>query len=88
MNQESLGQSLVRVLSNAPAHFVTYVVGLVVAILDDYTLMTLTIFAVLLGFLTSVLVAVAAFFGAYFVMRLVSNIAEAIGFLAVSRRNS
>jgi uncharacterized membrane protein YagU involved in acid resistance len=72
----NLGQQL----ENAPKNLVLYVLGLIGAVVDDYTLITLLIFCVLLGFiLHAVLIPLAVFFGAFFVLRLVSNVAESIG---------
>lgn len=72
--------NLLQQLENAPKNLVLYVLGLVGAIVDDYTLVTLTIACVLLGFLLgSVLIPATAFFASYFVLRLVSNVAEVIG---------
>lgn len=66
-------------------HLLGYVTGLVAALVDDYTLITLLIFVTLLGFLvSSVLIAATAFFGLYFLLRLVSHVAEGIGFTANS----
>lgn len=71
--------NFVKQLENAPRNLVLYVLGLVGAIVDDYTLVTLTVFCVLLGFvLHSVLIPAATFFGLYFLMRLVMNMAEAV----------
>lgn len=72
-----------RALEKFPGHFVGYLWGLLGAMLDDYALITLVIFVVLLGFAVgSALIATAAFFGAYFLLRLVINVAEAIGYHA------
>jgi hypothetical protein len=72
----NLGQQL----ENAPKNLVLYVLGLIGAVVDDYTLVTLLIFCMLLGFiLHAVLIPVAVFFGAYFVLRLVNNVTEGIG---------
>lgn len=71
-----------RVLERFPRHFIEYLWGLLGAVLDDYALMTLAIFAVLLGFVTSVFIAGAAFFGGYFLVRLTNTIAEGIGYHA------
>jgi predicted PurR-regulated permease PerM len=71
--------NLLKQLENAPKNLVLYVLGLVGAVVDDYTLVTLTIFCVLLGFvLSAVLIPITAFFGLYFVTRLVDHIAQAI----------
>jgi hypothetical protein len=42
-------------------------------------LTTLTIFAVAVGFVTSVGAGIASFFGLYLIMRVISSIADAIG---------
>lgn len=74
-----------RAIEHAPGHLVQYLWGLLGAILDDFAMITLTIFVVLLGLLTSsVLIAATAFFGSYFVLRLVSNVAESIGYTSRS----
>lgn len=60
-------------------HLIGYVFGLLAALVDDYTLITLAIFVGLLGWLTgSVLIAATAFFGLYFLMRLVNFIGEGL----------
>ena len=74
--------SVLQQLENAPKNLVVYVVSLLGAVLDDYALVTLLIFSVLRGFVTSPLIAATAFFGAYFIMRLVNNLAEGLGNLA------
>jgi hypothetical protein len=72
-------------LENAPRNLVFYVLGLLGAIVDDYTLVTLTVFCVLLGFvLGSVLIPFTTFFGLYFVMRLVDHLVRAILQVAAS----
>lgn len=72
--------NLLQQLENAPKNLVLYVLGMIGAVVDDYTLVTLTILCVLLGFiLGSILIPLAVFFGGYFVLRLVSNVAAAIG---------
>ena len=76
----SLKNDLAKALVDAPGHLLRYVGGLVVALLQDYTLITLLIFVGLLGWLLgSVLIPAATFFGAYFMLRLVANLGEAIG---------
>ena len=83
----ALKDSLAKALVDAPGHIVRYVGGLIVALLGDYTLITLLIFVGLLGWLLgSVLIAATTFFGAYFVLRLVANLAESIGFHANQTR--
>lgn len=72
--------NVLQQLENAPKNLILYAIGLVGAVVDDYALVTLAIFCVLLGLiLSAVLIPLAAFFGLYFLMRLVSNLAEAIG---------
>lgn len=75
-------------LESAPRNLVMYFWALLGAVVDDFTLITLLIFAVLLGFATSVLIAATAFFGLYFVLRLVANLADVIGFHANSTAQS
>ena len=71
--------NLLQQLENAPKNIVLYVLGLVGAVVDDYALLTLTIFVVLLGFvLGSVLIPAAVFFGAYFVMRMVMSVTQVL----------
>lgn len=70
-------------LENAPKNLVLYVLGLIGAVVDDYVLVTLLVFCILLGFvLSSVLIPFTVFFGAYFVMRLVICIVDALVFNA------
>lgn len=72
--------NIVKQLEGAPRNLILYALGLIGAVVDDYTLVTLTIFCVLLGFAVgSVLIAAAAFFGLYFVLRLVLGIQEIVG---------
>jgi hypothetical protein len=60
-------------------HVINYFLGLVASCVDDYTLITLVIFTVLLGLTAdSALVALATFFGAYFLLRLIGHMANAI----------
>lgn len=81
--ERGLKHDLAQALVDAPGHLVRYVGGLIVALLGDYSLITLLIFVVLLGVATgSVLIAVTTFFGAYFVLRLVGNVADVIGYHA------
>jgi hypothetical protein len=66
-------------LEDAPKNLVLYVLGLIGSTVDDYTLVTLTIFCVVLGFiLHAILIPLAVYFGGYFVMRLVNHIAIAM----------
>jgi hypothetical protein len=66
-------------LENAPKNLVLYALGLVGAVVDDYALVTLLIFCVLLGFvLGSILIPATVFFGAYFVLRMVVAIVNSI----------
>ena len=75
----------VQQLEAAPKNLVLYFLGLAGAVLDDYTLITLAVFSGLVGAITrSVLIPLATFFGLYFVLRLVANIADVIGFHANS----
>lgn len=81
--QTSMKDDFAKALVDAPGHAIRYVGGLIIALLGDYTLITLVIFVVLLGLVThSVLIPAAVFFGAYFLLRVVSNVAEAIGYHA------
>lgn len=79
MNNESLKTSLTRAVVGLPKYLVEYFGGLVVATFTIIDLTTLTIFAVAVGFVTSVGVGVASFFGLYLIMRVISSIADAIG---------
>jgi hypothetical protein len=79
MNNESLKASLTRAIVGLPKYLVEYFGGLVVAMFTIIDLTTLTIFAVAVGFVTSVGVGVASFFGLYLIMRVISSIADAIG---------
>lgn len=76
-------ENFAKALVDAPGHLFGYVVGLVIALLGDFTLITLAIFAVLLALATgSALIAATAFFGFYFLMRLVAHLAEGIRYHA------
>jgi predicted cation transporter len=67
-------------LEAAPRNLILYFLGLLGAVVDDYTLVTLTLFCVLLGFtVSSALIGLVAFFGGYFLLRLTANVSEAIG---------
>jgi hypothetical protein len=79
MNNESLKTSLTRAIVGLPKYLVEYFGGLVVAMFTIIDLTTLTIFAVAVGFVTSVGVGIASFFGLYLIMRVISSIADAIG---------
>jgi hypothetical protein len=82
MKERSLKDDLAQALVDAPGHLIRYVGGLIVLLLGDYVIITLAIFAVLLGFAVgSWLIGAAAFYGGFFLMRLVGNIADAIGYL-------
>jgi type IV secretory pathway VirB6-like protein len=81
--------NLLQQLENAPKNLVLYVLGLIGAVVDDYSLVTLLIFCVLLGFvLDSILIPATAFFGLYFLLRLVNNLAEGIGLHAQATHQS
>jgi hypothetical protein len=72
---------LAKALVDAPGHLIRYIGGLIVLLLGDYVIITLTIFSVLLGFAVgSWLIGATAFYGGFFLLRLVANIADAIGF--------
>lgn len=76
-------------LENAPRNIITYFWGLLGAIVDDYALITLMIFCVLLGFTVgSILIPLTVFFGLYFLLKLTANIAEVIGYHANSTAQS
>jgi hypothetical protein len=75
--------NILKQLENAPRNLILYVLGLIGGVVDDYTLVTLTAFAALVGVIVgSILIGLAVFFGGYFVLRVVSNVAEVIGFHA------
>lgn len=72
-----------KALVDAPGHLLRFVGGLIIALLSDYSLITLLIFVTLLGLVVeSVLIAATAFFGLYFLVRLVVNIADVIAYHA------
>lgn len=72
--------NILKQLENAPRNIVLYFLGLIGAVVDDYTLVTLTIFCVLLGFvLSAVLIPITVFFGGYFLLRMVKNVSDVIG---------
>lgn len=75
--------NILKQLENAPKNLVLYVLGLLGGVVDDYTLVTLAAFAALLGVVVgSLLIGLTAFFGGYFILRVVANLAEVIGFHA------
>jgi hypothetical protein len=75
--------NFLKQLENAPRNLILYTLGLVGGVVDDYTLITLTAFSVLLGFAVgSVLIGLTAFFGGYFLLRMVSHITDVIGYHA------
>lgn len=74
-----------QALVDTPGHLIGYVVGLIIALLGDYTLITLTIFVGLLGLLTSsVLIAATTFFGLFFLFRLVDYLSDGIRYTSRS----
>jgi hypothetical protein len=75
----NLKTALIKAIVGLPKYLVEYFGGLVVAMFTIIDLTTLTIFAVAVGFVTSVGVGVASFFGLYLIMRVISSIADAIG---------
>lgn len=84
-----MSENLVRTLINTPKHLLEYFAGLVISTLDDYTLITLLIFAVLSGVaLESILLGFVVYFGGYFLVRLVSVVNDALGFGAIRLSNS
>lgn len=71
--------NILKQLENAPRNLILYVLGLIGGVVDDYTLVTLTAFAALVGVVVgSILIGLTVFFGGYFVLRLVAHLAEAI----------
>jgi hypothetical protein len=82
MNERSMKDDLAQALVDAPGHLIRYVGGLIVLLLGDYVVITLAIFSVLLGFAVgSALIGATAFYGGFFLLRLVGNVADAIGFI-------
>jgi hypothetical protein len=82
MNERSMKDDLAQALVDAPGHLIRYVGGLIVLLLGDYVIITLAIFSVLLGFAVgSALIGATAFYAGFFLLRLVGNIADAIGYL-------
>lgn len=77
---QPLGAQLVETLVNAPAYLVGFVFGFIIAAFTDATVSTLVALAVLVGFLVNPLVAGIVFLGTYALARIVSNLANAIGF--------
>ena len=79
---------LAQALVDAPGHLIRYVGGLIVLLLGDYVIITLTIFSVLLGFAVgSWLIGATAFYGGFFLLRLVANVADAIGLVGRATAN-
>jgi hypothetical protein len=88
MKERGLKDDLAQALVDAPGHLIRYIGGLIVLLLGDYVIITLAIFSVLLGFaVSSALIGAAAFYGGFFLMRLVANIADAIGFVGRGMAN-
>jgi hypothetical protein len=82
-------ENFAKALVDAPGHLFGYVIGLIIALLGDYTLITLTIFVVLLGLLTgSILIAATTFFGLFFVFRLVVYLSDGLRYHADLNRLS
>jgi hypothetical protein len=75
----NLKTALVKATVGLPKYLLEYFGGLVVATFTIIDMTTLTIFAIAVGFVTSVGIGVASFFGLYLVMRVISSIADAIG---------
>jgi hypothetical protein len=75
----NLKTALVKATVGLPKYLLEYFGGLVVATFTIIDMTTLTIFAVAVGFVTSVGVGIASFFGLYLTMRVISSIADAIG---------
>lgn len=81
--QTSMKDDFAKALVDAPGHAIRYVGGMIIALLGDYTLITLLIFVTLLGFaVSSWLIAATAFFGLYFLLRLVASLTDVIGYHA------
>lgn len=75
--------NILKQLENSPRNLILYTLGLIGGVVDDYTLITLAIFSALLGVVVgSVLIGLTAFFGGYFVLRMVLHLAETIAFHA------
>jgi small-conductance mechanosensitive channel len=83
MSEEKSGaaEALVRALVRFPKYILEWTVGLIVAILSDLHITTLTVTGVAVGFAaSSVLVGVAAFFVVYTLSRIISNVADGVVF--------
>lgn len=79
MNQSSLSENLIKALEMLPNYLVSYVVGFFIVAITDVTITSLVIGAVLLGFLTSPLIALVVFFFLYVGIRAINSIANSIG---------
>lgn len=83
MNEEqrpTIGQASAAALKGLPKYVFEYTIGLLIAIVTDFHITTLALAGVAVGFAReSVLDGVATFFVIYSVLRIVGNLAEAIG---------
>jgi hypothetical protein len=79
--QPSITELVVRALVRFPKYLLEWTVGLLIAVLTDLHITTLAVTAVVVGFAaSSVLIGVAAFFAAYTLSRIASNVADGVVF--------
>ena len=77
----NLFAQLWKTIKDFPLYISAYTVGLVIAVLRDVHITTLTITGVVLGLaLGSIVWGFAVFFIGYSITRIVSNLTDAIGF--------
>lgn len=80
-SQPSVWETLVRSIVRFPAYALDWIVGLITVILSDLHVTTLAVTGVVVGLWGgSLLVGLVAFFVLYAVSRIVSNVANSIGF--------
>jgi hypothetical protein len=81
--EQTIGQQLRQAIVGFPRYISTWMLGLIVAIISDYHITTLTLTGVAVGFATgSVLIGLASFFVIYAFSRSLSNIADGVAYSA------
>lgn len=79
-SRPTIGQASLAAIKGLPKYAFEYTVGLLIAIVTDFIITTLALAGVSVGFATgSALDGVATFFIIYSVLRIIGNLAEAVG---------
>jgi hypothetical protein len=79
-NRPTIAQSSVAALKGLPKYIFEYTVGLLIAVVTDFHITTLALAGAFVGLARgSVLDGVATFFVIYSLLRIVGNLAEAVG---------